>query len=62
MKNASSVRDLVVEGEEREILWKSLKERAEKNGDYNQPEDNIKNLEIDFLKILLEWDKIKEDK
>lgn len=62
MKNASSVRDLVVEGEEREILWKSLKERAEKNGDYNHPEDNINNLEMDFLKILLEWDKIKEDK
>lgn len=62
LKKASSVRDLVVEGEEREILWKSLKERAEKNGDYNHPEDNIEKFEIDFLKILLEWDKIKEDK
>jgi hypothetical protein len=55
------VRDLVVEGEEREILWKSLKERAEKNGEYNLPEDNLEKMEIDFLKILLEWDKIKED-
>lgn len=62
LKNASSVHDLVVEGEEREILWKTLKERAEKNGEYNQPEDNFEKFEIDFLKILLEWDKIKEDK
>lgn len=62
LKNASSIRDLVVEGEEREILWKSLKERAEKNEEYNQPDNNFEKLEIDFLKILLEWDKIKEEK
>jgi len=61
LKKASSVRDLVVEGEEREILWKSLKERAEKIGEYNQSEENFETFEIDFLKILLEWDKIKED-
>lgn len=61
LKNASSMRDLVVEGEEREILWKSLKDRAEKNQEYNQPDNSLETLEKDFWKILLEWDKIKDD-
>ena len=58
LKNASSVRDLVVEGEERNILWKSLKERAQKNEEYHQLEYDEPKFEIDFLKILQEWDKI----
>lgn len=61
LKNASSVRDLVVEGEERNILWKSLKERAQKNEEYHQQENDEYKFEIDFLKILQEWDRIKEE-
>ncbi len=60
LKNASSVRDLVVEGEEREILWKSLRERALKNEEYQQPIAGDNKFEIDFLEILQEWDKIKD--
>ncbi len=61
LKNASSVRDLVVEGEEREILWKSLRERAQNNDEYLRTEDSSQKFEIDFLKILQEWDKIKDE-
>lgn len=60
LKNASSVRDLVVEGEEREMLWKSLRERAQKNEEYQQPIAGDYKLEIDFLEIPQEWDKIKD--
>ena len=60
LKNATTIRDLVVEGEDREILWKSLKERALLNEEYNQPQDNCINFEFDFLEILKEWDKIKD--
>ena len=62
LSNATSIRDLVVEGEERNILWKSLKERAQLNYENSNQEDNYPSLDIDFLEILLEWDKIKENK
>ncbi len=62
LSQASSVRDLVVEGEERNILWKSLKERAQMNYESSPQNDNYSSLDIDFLEILLEWDKIKENK
>ena len=60
MKNATSIRDLVVEGEERDILWKTLKERANQN--YEKDPQNIQGglSDNDLLEILLEWDKIKE--
>lgn len=60
LKNASSIRDLVVDGEERDILWKSLKERAQKNEEYHPSDDGDPKFEIDFLEILQEWDKIKD--
>lgn len=41
--NANSLNDLVVEGEERQLLWKSLRERAENEQLYkvNLPETDI---------------------
>lgn len=60
LKNASSIRDLVVEGEEREILWKSLRERALQSNETNTLQSELDYFDIDFLKILSEWDKIKE--
>ena len=62
LNNASSIRDLVVEGEEREILWNSLKERAALNDEYARIDQSPMIDENDFLKLLLEWDKIKEGK
>lgn len=60
MKKAQFIRDLVVEGEEREILWKSLRERALQPTDITDTQLNFHLDETDFLKLLLEWDKIKE--
>ncbi len=62
IKNAISVRDLIVEGEERDLLWRSLKERALQNNGGETSNTNLENIDVDFWKILLEWDKIKEDK
>ena len=60
LKNATSVRDLVVEGEEREILWKTLKERALLSDSYDKSDISSIQFELDLLDILVEWDKIKE--
>ncbi len=62
LKNATSIRDLVVEGEERVILWNSLRERATLNDSFALNEQTPMIDENDFLKLLLEWDKIKEGK
>jgi hypothetical protein len=60
LNHASSIRDLVVEGEERDILWRSLKERAIQNNYYLQSKISDVSIDIDFLEILLEWDKIRD--
>jgi hypothetical protein len=52
----------VVEGEERVILWNSLKERAAQNDSFALTDSTPMIDENDFLKLLLEWDKIKEGK
>jgi hypothetical protein len=62
LNRATSIRDLVVEGEDRNILWKTLKERSKENYDYSQAKENYQSMDVDFLEILLEWDKIKENK
>jgi hypothetical protein len=43
LQNAKSLNDLVVEGEERQLLWKSLRERAENEQLYKTdlPDENI---------------------
>jgi len=61
LNQATSIRDLVVEGEDRNILWKTLKERSKLNYENSQTNDNYNALDIDFLEILMEWDKIKEN-
>lgn len=60
LNQATSIRDLVVEGEERDILWKTLKERVTQNygNQYQSAESELS--ENDLLEILLEWDKIKD--
>lgn len=61
LNQATSIRDLVVEGEDRNILWKTLKERSKLNYENSQTNDNYQALDVDFLEILMEWDKIKEN-
>jgi hypothetical protein len=62
IKNATSMRDLVVDGEERVILWNSLKERVLQPDDFNNPDRSSTQIDFDLLEILLEWDKIKDNK
>jgi hypothetical protein len=60
LRNAVSMRDLVVSGEERLFLWKSLQERAEKYGNGNQVIDEFKDWNLDLISLITEWDNIKE--
>jgi hypothetical protein len=57
-KNASSIRDLVVEGEERNVLWGSLRERALL--DQTKPHAESFN-DIDLLEIIETWDQISQN-
>ena len=60
LSRAETIRDMVVDGEERDVLWKALKERAA-NFAANQPKaQDYSGFDIDFLSFFAEWDKIKE--
>jgi hypothetical protein len=60
LQNASSIRDLIVSGEERLILWNNLKERAETYSGGAQSFDDYEKWNIDLVTLLNDWDKIKE--
>lgn len=62
LSNANSIRDLVVSGEERFFLWNKLRERLEQDQSYstNSPEQDFNSWNLDFLKLLNDWDQIKE--
>ena len=49
---ARLINDLVVHSDERDILWKSLRERALHSGEYTTKEKFMGELEPEFLKIL----------
>ena len=60
LRNAVTIRDLIVSGEERLLLWKSLRERAEKYGNGNTFTADYKDWDLDLISLISEWDKIKE--
>jgi hypothetical protein len=58
---AENIRDMVVDGEEREILWNTLRERATKFDLYGKPVNIVPPaFEFDMLTFFAEWDKIKD--
>ncbi len=59
-RKAVSLRDLIVSGEERLLLWKSLRERVENYGNGNTFNVDYKDWDLDLISLISEWDKIKE--
>ena len=57
---AKTMRDLIVSGEERILLWNNLKERAEKYDGNSQSFDDFEKWNIDLASILNDWDKIRD--
>ncbi len=50
---AKTVNDLVVNGEERALLWQSLRERAQQSSQYGNPQDQIDlNLDPETIRFL----------
>ena len=60
LKSALTIRDLVVTGEERFVLWKNLRERMENTNLDDSPEQDFSDWNLNFLKLLSDWDKIKD--
>lgn len=60
LNRAKTIRDMVVDGEEREILWNSLRERAANFDISGKLQPQAPEFEIDLLTFFTEWDKIKD--
>ena len=60
LRNASTLQELVVSGEERNTLWKSLRERANLEQKSFEEKDFQMDIDLDLLKYLQDWDTIKE--
>jgi len=60
LKTASTIRDLVVTGEDRFVLWKNLRERMESSNLNGTVEQDFSDWNINFLKLLSDWEKIKD--
>lgn len=60
LRNASTLQELVVSGEERNTLWKSLRERANLDQKSYEEKDFQMDIDLDLLKYLQDWDTIKE--
>jgi hypothetical protein len=60
MQNARTINDLVVQSDDREVLWRSLRERALNAGAY-QPDD-LPEIDLDsvLLSFLGDWGKLSE--
>ena len=60
---AKTINDLVVRSDERELLWRSLRERAMRSGNYQAGELPEQTFDLDpqLLLMLGELDKIKEE-
>jgi len=58
INRGETLRDLVVDGDERQVLWAALRERA-KNFTPDS-EHNPQIPDLDFFTFFQEWDKIKE--
>lgn len=57
LQQAQTINDLVVRSEEREILWRSLRERALQSGQYQASELPEIDLDPALLALLGEWGK-----
>ncbi len=62
LENAHSLKDLVVRSEERSLLWRSLRERALKDGTYQADELPDEALEPALLALLGEVKNFQEEK
>lgn len=60
LKCATTIRDLVVVGEDRYFLWNTLRERMENNPNGNTIEQDFSEWNINFIKLLSDWDRIKD--
>lgn len=59
IKTAASVRDLIVSGEERYILWNRLRERLHQDPMAAVEEEDFSAWNLTFLKLLSEWEEVK---
>ena len=60
LKSATTIRDLVVTGDDRFVLWKNLRERMENLNEDDSSEQDFSDWNLNFLKLLSDWDKIKD--
>lgn len=60
LKTALTIRDLVVTGEDRFVLWKNLRERMGNSKMDDPPEQDFSEWNLNFIKLLSDWDKIKD--
>ena len=60
LMRAKTIRDMVVDGEEREILWNSLRERKASFDLQEKPLPQPQDFEFNLLTFFAEWDKIKD--
>ena len=58
--NAETVNDLVVHSEERQVLWKALRERLVQKQTYGAPEIDDANLDDEILSLLLGVSELRE--
>ena len=58
--NAETVNDLVVHSEERQVLWKALRERLVQEQTYRAPEFSDANLDDEILSLLLGVSELRE--
>ncbi len=56
---AATIRDMVVDGEERQVLWNTLRERASQFDLSGKLLPQPPEFEFDILTFFAEWDKIK---
>jgi hypothetical protein len=60
LKEAVTIRDLIVSGEDRYVLWNKLRERMGQNANPETIEQDFSDWNLNFLKLLGEWEKIKD--
>lgn len=58
--NARTVNDLVIHSEERQVLWKALRERMAQNGAYSTKQYENESLDDEVIALLLGIDGIQE--
>lgn len=59
IRSAESVRDLIVTGEERFLLWNKLRERMSQDPKNTMEQEDFSSWNLNFLKLLSEWEEVK---